>query len=102
MPVRYDIVHTTTYRYRQPVSFGEHRVMFRPRDSHDLRVLATDLDVWPDSDVRLIQDPHSNSVALVQPRSRAPELKIVCSFAIEHAHTNNLELPLAPSAEIYP
>ena len=42
MPVRYDIIHTTIYRYRQPVSFGEHRVMFRPRDSHDLRVLATD------------------------------------------------------------
>ena len=39
MPVRYDIKHTTTYRYRQPVRFGEHRVMFRPRDSHDLRVL---------------------------------------------------------------
>ena len=47
MPVRYDIVHTTVYHYRQPVTFGEHRVMFRPRDSHDLRVLATDLDVTP-------------------------------------------------------
>ncbi|TMH28421.1 MAG: transglutaminase family protein, partial [Betaproteobacteria bacterium] len=45
MPIRYDITHTTVYRYQQPVSFGEHRVMFRPRDSHDLRVLATDLQV---------------------------------------------------------
>ena len=41
--------------------------MFRPRDSHDLRVLATDLDVSPDASVRMIQDPLSNSVALVQP-----------------------------------
>ena len=49
MPIRYDIIHTTVYRYRQPVTFGEHRVMFRPRDSHDLRVLATDLDVSPES-----------------------------------------------------
>ena len=71
MPVRYDIQHTTIYRYRQPVRFGEHRVMFRPRDSHDLRVLATDLDVSPDASVRMIQDPLSNSVALVQPLSRA-------------------------------
>ena len=46
--VRYDIVHTTVYRYRKPVRFGEHRVMFRPRDSHDLRVLATDLEVEPE------------------------------------------------------
>ncbi len=102
MPVRYDITHTTVYRYAEPVSFGEHRVMFRPRDSHDLRVLATDLEVSPESSVRLIQDPHSNSVALVQPLAPAAELKIVCTFTIEHAQTNHLELPLAPSAEFFP
>ncbi|MEO8807322.1 MAG: transglutaminase family protein [Burkholderiaceae bacterium] len=102
MPVQYEIVHTTIYHYQQPVSFGEHRVMFRPRDSHDLRVLATDLEVSPESIVRMIQDPHSNSVALVQPLESAAELKIICSFTIEHAHTNNLELPLAPSAEVFP
>jgi transglutaminase-like putative cysteine protease len=100
--IQYDIVHTTVYRYRQPVSFGEHRVMFRPRDSHDLRVLATDLQVSPEAIVRLIQDPHSNSVALVQPLQSASELRIVCSFTIEHARTNNLELPLSPSAELFP
>src|SRR5450631_1376517 len=75
MPVRYEIVHTTVYNYRQPVTFGEHRVMFRPRDSHDLRVLATDLDVSPDADVRMIQDPLSNSVALVQPLVAADTLE---------------------------
>jgi transglutaminase-like putative cysteine protease len=100
--VQYEIVHTTIYHYQQPVSFGEHRVMFRPRDSHDLRVLATDLQVSPEAMVRMIQDPHSNSVALVQPLVSATELKIVCSFTIEHAHSNNLELPLAPSAEVFP
>ncbi len=102
MPIRYDITHTTVYRYRQPVRFGEHRVMFRPRESHDLRVLATDLDVSPDASVRLIQDPLSNSIALVQPRTWSDTLEIVCSFRIEHAHSNNLELPLSPHAEFYP
>ncbi len=102
MPIQYEIVHTTVYHYKEPVTFGEHRVMFRPRDSHDLRVLATDLQVSPDAIVRLIQDPHSNSVALVQPLGPATELKIVCSFTIEHASTNNLELPLSPGAEFYP
>lgn len=102
MTIRYDIVHTTVYRYAQPVTFGEHRVLFRPRDSHDLRVLATDLDVSPEADVRLIQDPNSNSIALVQPKVAADTLQIVCSFTIEHAETMNLELPLDPSAELYP
>ncbi len=101
-PVRYDIVHTTTYRYREPVRFGEHRVIFRPRDSHDLRVLATDLQVSPEAAVRLIQDPHSNSIAIVQPHGEATELRIECSFTIEHAHTHNLELPLDPAAEFFP
>ena len=102
MPIRYDIVHTTVYRYNKPVTFGEHRVMFRPRDSHDLRVLATDLQVNIESIVRMIQDPHSNSVALVQPIVPATELKIVASFTIEHAHSNDLELQLSPSAELFP
>jgi transglutaminase-like putative cysteine protease len=102
MPIQYDITHTTTYRYAKPVTFGEHRVMFRPRDSHDLRVLATDLVVTPKAQVRLIQDPYSNSVALVQPEGEATELQIVCSFTIEHAHSNNLELPLSPAAEFFP
>ena len=100
--IRYDITHTTVYRYRTPVTFGEHRVMFRPRDSHDLRVLATDLVVSPMSLVRMIQDPHSNSVALVQPIEPATELSIVCTFTIEHALTSNLELPLSPGAELFP
>ena len=102
MTVHYEIVHTTTYNYRQPVTFGEHRVMFRPRESHDLRVLATDLQVVPDSQIRMIQDPHSNSVALVQPNVPSDTLEIVCSFTIEHAHTNNEELPISPSAEWFP
>jgi transglutaminase-like putative cysteine protease len=76
--------------------------MFRPRDSHDLRVLATDLQVTPEASVRMIQDPHSNSVALVQPLASATELRIVCFFAIEHAHTNNLELPMSEASEFFP
>lgn len=102
MSTQYNITHTTVYRYKEPVSFGEHRVMFRPRDSHDLRVLATDLEVSPEAIVRMIQDPHSNSVALVQPLTSSLELRIVCSFTIEHAHTNNLELPVSKASELFP
>lgn len=102
MPTLYDIHHTTTYRYREPVTFGLHRVMFRPRDSHDLRVLATDLQVSPQAQVRLIQDPHSNSVALVQPEQPATELTVVCAFTIEHVPSPAGELLLDASAEYLP
>ncbi len=102
MFVRYDIRHVTTYRYRLPVRFEEHRVMFRPRDSHDLRVLATDLQVSPRSDIRMILDSHSNSVALVQPREPADELRVAATFTIEHARSENLGLPLLPRADVFP
>lgn len=102
MAIHYDITHTTVYRYKTPVTFGLHRVMFRPRDSHDLRVLATDLQVSPQAYVRMIQDPHSNSVALVQPMGEATELRIVCSFTIEHVPTPLDELALDPAAEVLP
>ena len=102
MPTRYDIIHTTVYRYSKPVTFGEHRVMFRPRDSHDLRVLATDLRVSPDAIVRMIQDPHSNSVALVQPIKAATELRLTCSFTIERADVSQDLSLLSPSAEFLP
>ena len=102
MPIRYDITHTTLYRYSEPVTFGVHRVMFRPRDSHDLRVLATDLHCSPEAHVRMIQDPHSNSVALVTPLGPAAELKIVCTFTIEYAPSDDASLELSPSALIFP
>ena len=102
MPALYEITHRTTYQYSEPVRFGEHRVLFRPRDSHDQRVLATDLRVSPEATIRLIQDPHSNSVALVQPLQPADKLEIVCAFTIEHVETNDPELPVAPSALQFP
>jgi transglutaminase-like putative cysteine protease len=103
MSVLFDITHTTHYRYHQPVQLGEHRVLFRPRGSHDLRVLATDMRVTPEPlDIRLIQDVYSNSVALVRPQSPATELKVECSFSVEHTGTRALDLPLDAVATQYP
>jgi transglutaminase-like putative cysteine protease len=103
MSIFFDITHTTHYRYARAVTLGEHRVMFRPRDSHDLRVLATSMQVMPvPLDVRLIQDAYSNSVALVQPQSPASEFKVMCSFSVEHTGTRALDFPLSPHAQSFP
>ena len=39
MPI-FVIKHVTTYRYRQPVAFGEHRMMLRPRESRGRAIEA--------------------------------------------------------------
>ncbi len=57
--------HRTEYQYRQPVTLSEHRLMSRPRDSHDLRLLDTTLLVSPaPSDVRWMHDVFGNSIAV--------------------------------------
>ena len=78
----------------------EHGVEFRshldgsllflgPKEAMNIqRVLASDMKVTPEPvDIRLIMDVYSNSVALVQPQSPAAELKVECTFTVEHAGT---------------
>lgn len=36
----FSVRHVTEYSYRRPVPFRSHRLMFRPRDSYDQRLLA--------------------------------------------------------------
>jgi hypothetical protein len=40
--------HSTVYRYRDPVELGEHRMMFRPRESYELRLIQADLVITPE------------------------------------------------------
>lgn len=56
--------HTTEYTYHEPVQFGQHRMMFRPRDSHTLRLLDTSMRIHPTPDrVRWMYDVFGNSIA---------------------------------------
>ena len=41
------IRHRTTYLYHQPVKLGPHRLMLRPRESRDLRLISSDITVTP-------------------------------------------------------
>src|ERR1700731_641828 len=61
------IRHVTLYRYRQPVAFGEHRMMRRPRDSHDQRVLEASLEISPEPrSLRFVQDAFGNHVGIAR------------------------------------
>lgn len=103
MPTIFDIIHTTHYRYARQVMLGEHLVQFRPRDSHDLRVLATDLRVKPRPvDIRMFQDAYSNSIAMIQPQNPAVELEVVCMSSVEHTGTRAINFPMSSRAQRFP
>jgi transglutaminase-like putative cysteine protease len=94
--------HATTYRYDAPVSFGQHRLMLRPRDSHDLRLVGSELTLSPPGTVRWMHDVFGNSVALVDFTGPAAELSIVSTLSIERYPLTRLDFPIAPEAASYP
>ena len=57
------IVHETTYRYKEPVRFGPHRLVLRPREGHDLHVEEMTVQISPDYDLEWSRDVFGNSVA---------------------------------------
>ncbi|MEQ9037237.1 MAG: transglutaminase family protein [Silicimonas sp.] len=58
-----DIVHTTTYRYRQEVSLGPHRLMLRPRETRELRLLSHALSISPAPAMTWAHDVAGNVIA---------------------------------------
>ena len=75
--------HVTVYRYAVPVTLGEHRMMFRPRESHDLRLVRTQLVVLPQPvQLRWLHDVFDNSVAVA---TFAGETTRLCFDRYRHA-----------------
>ena len=94
--------HATTYRYSAPVTFGQHRLMLRPRDSHDLRLVDAEFALAPGGKVRWMHDVFGNSVALVDFEAPAAALTIVSTLTIERYALARLDFSIAPEAESYP
>ncbi|WP_245442760.1 transglutaminase family protein [Methylobacterium terrae] len=102
MPIL-SVDHVTTYRYRQPVGFGEHRLLFRPRDSYDQRLIAASLAITPEPQaLHWIHDVFGNCVAVARFRGRAAELRFACRITLEHTPEPPLAFALAPRAARYP
>jgi len=97
------IHHKTEYRYTHPVAFGEHRVMLRPRDGHDLRVLSGSLEIVPEPmSLRWIHDVFGNSVAIATFDERAETLSFVSTTTVEHNPVEEFALTADDPAYFYP
>ena len=95
--------HSTVYRYREPVRLGEHRMMFRPRESHDLRLIRTHLAITPQpAHLRWLHDPFDNSVAVATFEGTTSELRFESTVTLEHFETSLPEYPLEEYARTYP
>jgi transglutaminase-like putative cysteine protease len=105
-----NVNHKTIYRYRHPVTLGEHRLMCRPRDSHDLRLIDTTLGISPPAaSLRWMHDVFGNSIAIATfGEDKITAARFESSFRAEHypsapqamaIEPHATELPFAYSAE---
>src|ERR1700730_16357768 len=98
-----NIRHVTTYRYRRPVAFGEHRMMLRPRDSHDQRVIEASLEIRPEpTSLRFVQDIFGNHVAIARFSDRSRELCFESIVCLEHSPADAADLDLPDVARTFP
>jgi len=97
------VSHSTVYRYNEPVGLGEHRMMFRPRESHDLRLIRTHLTITPQpAHLRWLHDPFDNSVAVATFEGTTAELRFESAVTLEHFENTVPEYPLEEYARTYP
>jgi transglutaminase-like putative cysteine protease len=97
-----NVRHTTVYRYRRPVRLGNHRLMLRPRDSHDLRLIRTNLNFLPGASVHWIHDVFGNSIAIASFAESAAELRIESKLQLETYVVERPRSEIAPEAASYP
>src|SRR3977135_4283568 len=98
-----NVHHRTSYRYSQPVEFGEHRLMSRPRDSHDLRLSDTTFLIAPlPSALRWISDFFGNSIAIATFDRPADTLTFESAFRAQHYPVVSEEIVVEPYASRFP
>lgn len=95
--------HVTTYHYKQPVAFGEHRMMLRPRDDDDQKVLESELRITPEpSQLTWTKDIFGNHVATACFVDRAAELRFDSSMHLDHTPGDFHAADIDDFARTYP
>ena len=102
MPIL-SIKHVTSYRYRRQVSFGEHRMMLRPRDDDGQTLLQSELEITPKPrELAWSRDGFGNHVAIAHFTDRSDELCFVGTNRLEHAPNGFHEDDIEDYARAYP
>jgi transglutaminase-like putative cysteine protease len=100
--MRIRIRHRTTYNYNQPVSFGQHKIMVRPREGHDLHIESSVLEISPAHTIRWMRDFNGNSIAKVDFTQMASQLSFYSEVILQQYDVNPLDFILEENAVTYP
>jgi transglutaminase-like putative cysteine protease len=99
---RIRIQHTTTYRFHELVSLLPHRLMLRPRESRDLRLISSQITVTPIAVLSWAHDVFGNAVATATFAAMTSNLVIRSVAEIELSGEAWPVFDIAVSAMSYP
>jgi transglutaminase-like putative cysteine protease len=99
---RFSITHRTEYRYNQPVRLGPHRLMLRPRESRELKLLSHQITTSPPSSISWAQDVFGNAIATAVFDTQSDRLTIDSSVILEQDSSAWPVFPIAARAINYP
>ena len=99
----FSIRHVTTYHYHQPVEFGAHRMMLRPRDDDDQKVIDAEIEITPKpKQLAWTLDAFGNHVAIARFADRAAELRFVSNIRLDHTPARFHGTEIKEFARTYP
>jgi transglutaminase-like putative cysteine protease len=99
----FTVHHLTTYRYRRPVAFGAHRMMFSPREGHDQRLLSSSLVISPEpSSLRFSDDALGNRVGVARFSGHASSLIFDSRIRVALARSHPAGINLDDRARVLP
>lgn len=99
---RLNISHITEYRFSSPVSLLPHRLLLRPRESHNVRIESSALEIFPAHTLQWKRDVLDNSVALVGFTEASDRVRIASDVVIQHYEDNPFDFLVDDYAVIHP
>lgn len=100
---RIEIRHQTRYGFAAPVTLGDHTLLLRPREGHDLRIVSSVLDVSPTAVLTWRRDLYDNVLAIAAfGQATTGELVIESRVEVELYETMPLNFVVDDHAVLFP
>lgn len=97
-----ELIHSTIYRYRRPVLLGPHKLMLRPREVRDIRLVSFDVTMNPQTELIWTHDVADNAIATANFKEKTDYLEIVSRSRIEMNTTRWPVFAISASACNFP
>ena len=96
------IDHVTEYAFSTQVTLLPHRLLLYPRESHNVRIESSNLEIFPAHSLQWKRDVLDNSVALVTFREPSERLRIASRMVLQHYEDNPFDFLLDDYAVQHP